>query len=67
MRTRQFRALVVSVLLIFTLSTVPAAAATRDHDGWWNRDFSFIGKVVKKLKRTFGISTTADGLTLPTP
>ncbi|HEV7767937.1 MAG TPA: hypothetical protein VGQ76_23240 [Thermoanaerobaculia bacterium] len=67
MRTRQFRALAVSVLLAFMLSTVPAMAAPRDHGGWWDRDFSFIGKVVKKLRKTFGVTTNSDGLTLPTP
>ena len=67
MRTRQFRALVVSVLLTFMLSAVPATAAPRDRDGWWDRDFPFIGKVVKQLKKTFGVSTNADGLTLPKP
>ena len=68
MRTRQFRALVVSVLLAFTLSSVPVMAAPRDRDGgWMDRDFPFISKVIAKLKKTFGVTTNADTLTLPTP
>jgi hypothetical protein len=67
MRTRQFRALVVSGLLMFLLSTTSAMAASRDRDGWWPRERPSIGKVLKYLKKAFGISTNADGLTLPTP
>lgn len=64
MRTRQVRALAVCVLLTFMLS---AMAAPRDGDSWWDRDFSFIRKVVKKLKKTFGVAANADTLTLPKP
>lgn len=68
MRTRQFRALVVSILLTFVLSSVPVMAAPRDRDGGWiDREFPFIGKVIAKIKKTFGVSTDADTLTLPTP
>ena len=67
MRTRQIRAVAVSVVLSFLLFSVPLQAASRDGDGWWGRDFSFIGKVVKKLKKTFGVAANADTLTLPTP
>jgi len=66
MRTRQLRALVVSVLLGLMLS-MPAMAAPRDREGWLDRDFSFVSKVLKVLKKTFGVGTTSDGLTLPTP
>lgn len=67
MRTRQFRTLVVSGLLTFLLSTTPAMAAPRDRNDWWDRERPSIGKVVKYLKKVFGISTNSDGLTLPTP
>lgn len=66
MRTVRFRALAVSLLLTFMLSSVPVMAGPRegDRDG---RDFSFIGRLLSKIKRTLGASTNADGLTLPTP
>lgn len=66
MRSRQFRSLVVSILLAFMLS-LPAMAAPRDREGWLDRDLSFVSKVLKVLKKTFGVGTTSDGLTLPTP
>ncbi len=68
MRTRQFRALAISVLLTLLLSTVPVTAAPRDSDGWVDREFPYIAKIIKKVKRTLGgVTTNADGLTLPKP
>jgi hypothetical protein len=58
---------VVSVLLTFMLSTVPVMGAPRESDGWWRGDLHFIGKVIKRIKKTLGISSNSDGLTLPTP
>lgn len=67
MRTRQFRALVVFGLLTCLSSTTSALAGPRDRDGWWDRERPSISKVLKYLKKAFGISTNADGITLPTP
>lgn len=67
MRSRQLRTLVVSLILALTFSSFPVMAAPRDRDGWFDRDFAFIGKVIKHIKKTFGVGTNADTLTLPTP
>jgi hypothetical protein len=67
MRNRRFRCFVLSLLLAFMMSAVPVAAAPRTHDGWWDRDFSFVNRIVKKVKKVFGVSANADTLTLPTP
>ncbi len=67
MRFRQFRTLVVSLILAFTFSTFPVMAAPRDRDGWFDRDFPFIGKVIKRIRKTFGVGTNGDTLILPTP
>lgn len=64
MRSRQYRALVVSVLLAVLLASTPVAAAPRD--GRRER-VPVVEKVIKQIKRVLGISTNADGLTLPTP
>jgi hypothetical protein len=67
MPNRQFRPFVLSIAFAFMMSTVPVAAVPRDQDGWRERDFSFINRIVKKVKKTFGVSANADTLTLPTP
>ncbi len=68
MRTRLFRGLAASVLLTFLLSSVPVMATSRDRDAaWLDRDFPFIGRVIAKIKKTLGVTTTADTLTVPTP
>jgi hypothetical protein len=67
MRTRQLRTLVVSLILAFTFSSFSVAAAPRERDRWFDRDFSFVHKVVKHLKKTLGIGAQGDTLTLPTP
>lgn len=67
MRSRQFRALVVSFLLAVVLSSVPITAAPRTRDGWMDREFSFISKVIAKIQKAFGVAADADTLTLPKP
>jgi hypothetical protein len=68
MRIRQLRALVVSILLTFVLSSMPVMAAPHHRDGdWIDRELPFIGRVIAKIKKTFGVTTNSDGLTLPTP
>jgi len=66
MRSRQLRTLVVSLILAFTFSS-SVAAAPRERDRWFDRDFSFVRKVVKQIKKTLGVGTQGDTLTLPTP
>ena len=66
MRSRQLRTLVVSLILAFTFS-FSVGAAPRERDRWFDRDFSFVHKVVKHIKKTLGIGTQGDTLTLPTP
>jgi hypothetical protein len=67
MRSRQLRTVVFSLILAFTFSSFSVAAAPRERDRWFNRDFSFVGKVVKHIKTTLGIGSQGDTLTLPTP
>ncbi|MDP9192353.1 MAG: hypothetical protein M3P06_11700 [Acidobacteriota bacterium] len=67
MRSRQLRTLVVSLILAFTFSSFSVAAAPRERDRWFDRDFSFARKVVKHIKKTLGVGTQGDTLTLPTP
>jgi hypothetical protein len=49
------------------LSALPAMAAPRGRGGLWDRDFPFFSKVIAKIKKTFGVTTSADTLTLPNP
>jgi hypothetical protein len=66
MRTHQIRALALSVLLAFTLSSVPAAAAPGD-----DSDRGRVSPIVKVIKRITKFIVSAldasDGLTLPKP
>lgn len=66
MRSRQLRTLVVSLILAFTFSS-SVAAAPRERDRWFDRDFPTISKFIKSVRKAFGVGTNADGLTLPTP
>ena len=65
MRSRQFRALVVSLILALTFSS-SLAAAPRERDRRFD-DSSLIRKVVKHIKKTLRIGPQEDTLTLPTP
>jgi hypothetical protein len=56
----------MSMFLVSLLSSVPVTAAPRGREGR-DRDGSFVIKVLQQLKKAFGVTTTADGLTLPTP
>jgi hypothetical protein len=67
MRTRQIRTLVASFILAFLVSSFPVMAAPRERHGWLQRELPFVGKFIKHLRKTFGIGTNSDGLTLPTP
>lgn len=69
MRSRQLRILVFSLILTFTLGNLPVMAASRDREARFDRDrdFTFINRVIKHIKKTLRISTTSDTLTLPTP
>jgi hypothetical protein len=62
---RQFRALAFSVLLAFTLSSIPATAAPGRDDGGWDGDVSAVVKVVKRVMRF--ILHPLDTLDLPHP
>ena len=66
MRLRQFSVSGAVVLLVL-LATVPAEAAPRNHGGTAGREVPLGERVVKLLKKIKGITSNADGLTLPTP
>ena len=63
MSTRQIRALALSVLLVVSLSTVPATAAPNRDDG--DRQITPITKVIKQLSKF--VFRALDTLTLPKP
>lgn len=67
MRSRQLRTLVVSLVLAFTFSSFPVMAKPSERDGRLDRDLPFISKIVKQIKKTFGVVTNSDGLTVPIP
>ena len=65
MHQRPVRGLALSCLLVFSLSSIPAAAAPRSRDGGDDRDLPRITRVVKQIKRF--IAAALDELTLPKP
>ena len=65
MRQRSFRALALSVLLAFSLSTLPALAAPRGSDGGDDRGLPGITRLIKQIKKF--VSVALDELTLPKP
>jgi hypothetical protein len=67
MRSRQLRTLVVSLVLALTFSSFPVMAKPSERDGRLDRDLPFLSKVIKQIRKAFGVVTNGDGLTLPTP
>jgi hypothetical protein len=65
MRQRPFRALVLSCLLVFSLSSIPLTAAPRDRDGGDGRDLPGLARLIKQIKRV--VTILEDTLTLPKP
>lgn len=63
MPIRQIRAFALSVLLVVSLSAVPAVAAPNRDDG--DRQITPIMKVIKQLAKF--VSHALDTLTLPKP
>ena len=65
MRQRSVRAVALSCLLAFSLSSLPAVAAPRGRDGGDDRDLPGITRVLKQLKKF--VMVALDTLTPPNP
>lgn len=64
MSTRQFRALVLSLVLIFSMASLPVSAATRD--GGSDRGLPAIIKIVKRIVKKL-VAPDDDTMSVPHP